>query len=407
MVALGAIGLEGKMNALSKIKDFSSALDTGDCNLSELGAPTGRLNWRARVWLDLMRVIGWPELQDRTVAQARDDLRLLIAATSIWQPIAHARDASIPGPAGDIPIRIYTPLIGTKPRPLLVWFHGGGFVLGDLTMADPTCRALANRSGAVVISVDYRLAPEHGCLAASDDAYAAVLWAMQNASGLGCDSTRVAVGGESAGATLSALVSQRCRDDGHPTPALQVLVYPCTDCSGTLSNRDPEVAHLLTWEAIDWFAERCFASLDSADVRISPFFAKDLRGLPPALLITGECDLLCTDGEAYGRRLQEAGVPVEHHRYAGQIHGFFTMDLLFPEARSAQRNVAGRLQALPAQGHRRAATLPSKPIVASRRLTLFDALFELAVRTPPILAGQIIATLLQYKLDRVLRGARD
>ena len=113
------------MNALSKIKDFSSALDTGDCNLSELGAPTGRLNWRARVWLDLMRVIGWPELQDRTVAQARDDLRLLIAATSIWQPIAHARDASIPGPAGDIPIRIYTPLIGTKPRPLLVWFHGG------------------------------------------------------------------------------------------------------------------------------------------------------------------------------------------------------------------------------------------------------------------------------------------
>ena len=391
------------MDALPRIKDFDPALGAGNRGARGLGEPTGRLNWRARVFLDGLRLIGWPELQDRTVQQARDDLRLLIASTSIWQPVADVREASIPGPAGDIPVRIYTPLAGTTPRPLLVWFHGGGFVLADLTTADPTCRALANKSGAVVVSVDYGLAPEHGCLAASNDAYAAVLWAMQNASGLGCDPTRVAVGGESAGATLGALISQRCRDDGRSTPALQVLVYPCTDCSMTLANRNPAVAQLLTWEASEWFAGHCFASLNPADVRISPFFARDLRGLPPALLITGECDLLCTDGEAYGRRLQVAGVPVEHHRYAGQIHGFFTMDLLFPEARSAQRNVAARLRSLPAQEHRHAAEVQSSPIVSSRRLTVF----ELAARSPPLLAGQIVATLVQHGLDRVMRGARS
>jgi acetyl esterase len=367
--------------------------------LPDLPAPAGNVDWRARAWLEWMRVIGWPGIQERTVSQARNDLRLLTAATSIWQPVAGVRDAIIPRLGRDLPIRIYDPLTGVEPRPLLVWYHGGGFVLGDLVTADPTCRSLANRSGAVVVSVDYRLAPEDGCLAGIDDAHAAFLWAVQNAASLGCDPSMVVVGGESAGATLSALVSLRCRDEGDSMPALQVLVYPCSDCSHELSNRDPAVAQLLTWDIIDWFAGHCFNGLGATDPRISPYFVKDLAGLPPALLITAESDLLCTDGEAYGQRLQNAGVPVEHCRYNGQIHGFFTMDLVFPAARRAQRQVATRLRALSTNGQRQMALRPVSQIVSLQPSAWFGAFMEVMTRTPPVLAAQLAAALLQHKIE--------
>jgi acetyl esterase len=161
------------------------------------------LDPRARAFLTWLRVIGWPSLAERTPAQARRDFRLLTAATSRTPSRVRVRYGSIPGPAGRLPVRWYTPRTGRTPRPLLVWFHGGGFVVGDLFTADGTARTLADRSGAVVLSVGYRLAPEHDCLAAVDDAWAALNWAATHAGELGADPARLVVGGESAGATLS------------------------------------------------------------------------------------------------------------------------------------------------------------------------------------------------------------
>ncbi|HJQ58594.1 MAG TPA: alpha/beta hydrolase, partial [Vineibacter sp.] len=313
--------------------------------------PPDQVDWRARAWIDGFMASGWPRFADRTVEQARDDLRFLIRATSVWLPVRSVGEAVIASPRADIPVRIYVPLSGTSPRPLLVWFHGGGFTVGDLETADPTCRALANRSGAVVVSVDYRLAPEHGILDAVDDACAATQWAIRNAAALGCDPGRVAVGGDSAGATLSALVCLRCRDNGEPSPAFQVLVYPCTDCTMQLCDRGID-RPLLDWATIDWFREHCRFSgpspvLDGADPRISAYRAPDHSGLPPALVLTGGADLLAPDGEAYAQRLRAAGVAVSERRFEGQIHGFFTMDLVFRAARQAQRLAAQAIAAMP------------------------------------------------------------
>src|SRR2546421_5137315 len=186
------------------------------------------LDPRARAYLTCLRVIGGPSLPGRPPAQARRDFRLLPAATSRTPSGVGVGYGSTPGPAGRLPVRWYTPRTGRAPRPLLVWFHGGGFVVGDLFTADGTARTLANRSGAVVLSVGYRLAPEHDCLAAVDDAWAALNWAATHAGELGADFARLVVGGESAGATLSPLVAQRARHGG-PALGLQVLVCPAPD----------------------------------------------------------------------------------------------------------------------------------------------------------------------------------
>src|SRR5437764_1952492 len=160
------------------------------------------LDWRAWALLEGLRVAGWPAVADRSLAEARADMRLLCAATSIWQPVARVGELSLSTDGSGIALRIYVPFTPCAgPRPLLVWLHGGGFVLGDLETADATCRSLANRSGAVVVSADYALAPERGCVAAADDAYHVLRWAMANACMLGCDPQRVVIGGESSGAT--------------------------------------------------------------------------------------------------------------------------------------------------------------------------------------------------------------
>jgi acetyl esterase len=308
--------------------------------------PTGRLDWRARLLLRSMEASGWPKVSESAVAKARRDLRLLLDTTSIWRPVARVQQARIEGPKGEIPLRIYTPILKDPAGTLLVWFHGGGFVLGDLETADPTCRALAEKSGAVVISVDYRLCPEHKFADGVDDAYAATLWAFRHARALGCDPSRVAIGGDSAGGTFTALVAQRLRDDGGPQAAAQVLVYPCTDCSLEIANHDPAVAQLLTWDTVEWFASHSHEMENRKDPAISPYYHENLAGLPPAVLVTGECDLLCTDGEAYAVKLREAGVQVVQQRYDGQVHGFFMMDGIFPAARRAHRFVARALRAM-------------------------------------------------------------
>ncbi len=243
------------------------------------------------------------------------------------EPLANVETRSITGPAGDLPIRIYTP-DAAPPRPALVYFHGGGWVVCDLDTHDVVCRAIARRSGAVVIAVDYRLAPEHKFPAAVNDCYTAACWVAANAQTLGIDPRRIAVGGDSAGGNLAAVVALRSRDEAGPAIALQVMVYPVTDLSSfdTPSYREFAEGYFLTASEMEWFRDHYLARPEDArSSHASPLLEPDLRGLPPALLITAEFDPLRDEGEAYGRRLKEAGVPVRCARYAGMVHPFFSL----------------------------------------------------------------------------------
>src|SRR5438876_2422785 len=270
------------------------------------------LDPRARSFLRYLHSIGWPTLAERTPQQARKDVRLLSATSSRWFPAASVRDALATGGQVDVRVRVYKPLTRSRtPRPLLIWFHGGGFVVGDLFTADGICRVLAHHSGAVVVSVDYRLAPEWPLPAAHEDAVTAANWAIRHAHELGADPARVVVGGDSAGGSLAAHVALQLRDFGPREAALQVLAYPATDYTLSHADRAPEFAKLLTWESIDWFAGHSLTGVDRTDPRISPYFA-DLSGLPPACIITAGIDPLRSDALAYADRLEQAGVAVEH-----------------------------------------------------------------------------------------------
>lgn len=369
----------------------------------KLAFPTGRLDRRAQALLAAMEAVRWPKVSDSSVAKARDDLRLLLETASIWRPVARIHEARISGPKGEIPLRIYTPVFKGREGALLVWFHGGGFVLGDLETADPTCRALAEKSGAVVVSVDYRRCPEFGFSDGVNDAYAATLWAFRHARALGCDPSRIVVGGDSAGGTFTALVAQRLRDTGGPRPAGQVLVYPCTDCSQSIANHDPEVAKFLTWETVEWFASHSQANLDLKDPSVSPYFHDDLSRLPPAILVTAECDLLCTDGEAYADKLRAAGVRVTHQRYDGQIHGFFMMDMIFPAARRAHRFVADAIRALqPVEqpAIEEADKLPASVV----QLSMTRRLVKVAMDRSPLLVALRMGTSLLGNWSKPLAG---
>lgn len=371
----------------------------------KLPHPTGQLDRRARALLAAMETVRWPKVSGSSVANARRDLRLMLESTSIWRPVARVQQAAIPGPKGPIPLRIYTPIFKGREGALLVWFHGGGFVLGDLETADPTCRALAEKSGAVVVSVDYRLCHENTFEDGVNDAYAATLWAFRHARALGCDPSRVAIGGDSAGGTFTALVAQRLRDSGGPRPAAQVLVYPCTDCSQAIANRDPDVAKFLTWETVEWFASHNPTTVDLQDPSLSPYYHEDLSGLSPAVLVTAECDLLCTDGEAYADKLRAAGVPVTQQRYDGQIHGFFMMDMIFPAARRAQRFVADAIRAMQPVtqcAFEEADRLPASVITLTAMQRLTKVMVE---RSPALVAFRMGTTLLNYWSGSLRAGA--
>ena len=265
------------------------------------------------------------------------------------EQVARVEDLQIPGPGGAIPLRVYTPE-GEGPRPSLVYFHGGGWVVCDLDTHDVVCRAIARRSGGVVVAVDYRLAPEHKFPAAVEDCYAATLWVAANAGRLGIDVRRMAVGGDSAGGNLAAVVSLKCRDEGGPLLALQVLVYPVTNLASfdTASYRDFAEGYYLSRAEMEWFRAHYLTRLeDGAHPHASPLLAPDLRGLPPALVITAECDLLRDEGEAYAKRLEAAGVPVTCTRYPGMIHAFFSMPGALSEGRKAIMQVATAVRGIP------------------------------------------------------------
>jgi acetyl esterase len=251
-------------------------------------------------------------------------------------PVAKVENRMIPGPAGELPIRIYTP-DGTGPFPLLVFFHGGGFVVCDLDSHDALARSLCNGAGAVVVSVDYRLAPEAKFPAAPEDCYAATRWAVDNAASIGADGARVAVAGDSAGGNLAAVVAQLASQRGAPALAHQLLIYPVTARDFTTASYEENAeGYFLTRDMMQWFWHHYLErEEDGQDPMAAPLVARDLSGLPPATVVTAEYDPLRDEGEAYARRLDEAGVPTQLVRYDGVIHGFVSMYQQIDKGREA------------------------------------------------------------------------
>ncbi len=246
-------------------------------------------------------------------------------------PIGAVEDRPIPGPTGDIPVRIYTPVnAASGTLPVLVYFHGGGWVVGDIDSHDMGCRSLANASGCKVVSVDYRLAPEHPWPASPDDCFAAVQWVAAHAAELGVDANRLAVGGDSAGGNLAAAVTLRARAANGPRIAFQLLAYPAVDATMSLpSYASNGSGYFLEKAGMEWFYGHYLQ--DRADAKnpdVSPLFADDLSGLPPAYLVTAEYDPLREEGCAYAEKLQAAGGAVEHINYPTMIHGFFGFQAL-------------------------------------------------------------------------------
>jgi acetyl esterase len=262
--------------------------------------------------------------------------------------VAKVEDRKIPGPGGQIPVRIYTPAAvatsgsanpaGSAPTGALVYFHGGGWVIGDIESHDVLCRSLANGAGCVTVSVDYRLAPEYKFPAAPEDCYAATKWVADNAPALGVDANRIAVGGDSAGGNLAAVVTQMAHDRGGPQIRFQLLIYPATDWAHeSASQREfTEDGYILSRADMVWFYGHYMNSdADRTNPYLSPACAKSLAGLPPAFVMTCEVDPLRDEGEAYAEALRKAGVAVKSKRYAGVCHGFLMMAGVIDAAKGA------------------------------------------------------------------------
>ena len=262
-------------------------------------------------------------------------------------PVAEIRDLSCPGPGGDIAMRLYrgSPVKAGQPQPVLVWYHGGGWVLGSIDSHDGVCRELASRADITVISVDYRLGPDHMFPAAVDDAIASTWWIAENAGELDIDPTRLAVGGDSAGGNLSAVISIHARDTDGPRIAAQILAYPVTDMSLTQASHARCADYPpIPPKTMEWFFERYCRDADRTDWRAAPLLAESHTNLPPALVIVGGYDPLRDEGIAYADKMNAAGSSAEVFEMPGQIHGFLTMNKIITEASQAQAAMADALR---------------------------------------------------------------
>jgi acetyl esterase len=294
---------------------------------------------------------GRPPYETVSPAEARE---LYLKARFVSNPeppeLESVAPLAIPSPAGPIPARVYTPKTPRKANglaPVLVFFHGGGWTIGNLDSHDVVCRKLADEGELIVISVDYRLAPEHKFPAAVDDAIAATKWIADNAKQLGIDASRLAVGGDSAGGNLAAVVAISAREGHGPAIAAQVLIYPAIDFALTHpSHSEPATSILLTHSVIRWFRDNYLNSTaDVHDWRASPARAKTLIGLPAAYVLTAGADPLRDEGDEYAQRLKEAGVPVTYRTFPGQFHGFFTMGKLLQQANVGASEIGAWLRA--------------------------------------------------------------
>jgi acetyl esterase len=297
-----------------------------------------------------LAILAGEEFEGANLSPAQARVRMRAGAEAAAGPrdsLPVSGDVAIPGPAGMIPARLYEPPgAGLEDRPLVVYFHGGGWVLGDLETHDSVCRFLALNAAVAVLSVEYRLAPEHPFPAAVEDAFAAFGWAATEHARLGADPSRIAVAGDSAGGNLAAAVARLARDGEGPSPAMQVLLYPVTDAVGGQESRDTFAeGFLLTKAEMDWFEGHYLPpDADREDPRVSLGQAGDLSGLPPAYVATAGFDPLRDEGEAYAIAMREAGVAVALRRHPGLIHGFANMTAISRDAHSAMLELCGALR---------------------------------------------------------------
>lgn len=298
-------------------------------------------------FLDQMAAVPGPKMWEVTPAEGRAAfVALLQIAGPKDVPIGKVEDLQASGPNGAIPLRAYTPVGASgNDLPVLVYFHGGGFVIGDLDTHDGLCRLIANEAGCRVVAVHYRLSPEHRFPAAVDDAFAALQWVNTNAAKLGIGPRRIAVGGDSAGGALAAVVAQMARERG-PQLALQLLLFPVTQIGGkTRSLEAFAEGYFLEKKTLDWFFAHYLAKdADKCDPRVSPLNAASFKGLPKAFIMLGGFDPLHDEGEQYADKLRSAGVPVTVADYGDMVHCFFYLQSILPQARDAVGAIAKALK---------------------------------------------------------------
>ncbi|WP_223590797.1 alpha/beta hydrolase [Neobacillus bataviensis] len=293
------------------------------------------LDPQTKLVLDQLAAAGAPPMETLTPEQARQAFLLPQAEL---EEVGKIEDRTIPGTVTDIPVRVYYPKESQTNYPALVFYHGGGWVIGNIETHDNVCRALTNLANCVTISVDYRLAPEHKFPAAVEDSFAAVQYVFENAEAFQVDRSRIAVGGDSAGGNLAAVVANLAKDNNHPAICFQLLIYPSTNVGGepTVSMRENAEGYFLTKGTMEWF-RACYLNSeeDKHNPLLSPILYEDFKGLPPALVITAEFDPLRDEGEDYAEKLAEAGVEVECVRYDGTIHGFVSMAAVIDQGKRA------------------------------------------------------------------------
>ena len=304
------------------------------------------LDPQVKVLIDQMAAAKQPAFHSQTPEDARKAMLAMLDVLGPGPAVHKVEDREIPGPAGEIPVRIYGP--SGRPNGILVYFHGGGWVVGDLASHDYVCRALTNEAGCVVVAVDYRLAPEAKFPAAPEDCFAATQWAAKNATSLGSDADHIAVGGDSAGGNLAAAVAIMARDRGGPRLRHQMLIYPVTDSvMNTGSHKEfVEDGMVLSNADMVWFWGHYLKNQSDGDSPYaSPLRARDLKNLPPAHIITASHDPLRDEGEAYAEALKKSGNQVKVKRYAGVIHGFFSLQAAIDQGKTATRELAAELKA--------------------------------------------------------------
>jgi acetyl esterase len=306
------------------------------------------LDPQVQTLLQLIKQANQPEPWQLTPDQARESYLTRVNRLKVNEPIHRTEDRRIPGPGSHIPIRIYTPreLKPGEKLPVLLWYHGGGFVIGSLDTHDSACRMLANRADCLVVSVDYRLAPEHKFPAAVEDCETALKWVALHAVEFGGDPQVLAVGGDSAGGNLAAAVAILARDAAHPKLAFQLLVYPCVAPEPeTPSHYQFKEGHVLSRNSITYFYKQYLRSgKDTKDFRFAPLVLDDLSGLPPALVIVAGFDPLRDEGVEYAKRLIEAGNQVRLTNYEGMVHGFYLMGGAVDAAKRAVAESAAALR---------------------------------------------------------------
>jgi acetyl esterase len=294
------------------------------------------LDPQAQMLCDAMNAAPAIPLNHDTLADQRAGFGLLLMMAGEPEPVHAVEQRDADG----VPVTIYRPSADPE-LPVLFWIHGGGWVIGTVAQYDPIARQVANATGAIVVTPEYRLAPEHPFPAPLDDCWLALCWTAKNAASFGGDSSRLAVGGDSAGGNLSAVLAIQARDAGGPELALQVLVYPVTDTDlTTASYRENGEGFLLDEKQMRWFLT-CYLGSDGdpGDWRISPLQCRNVENVAPALVITGEYDPLRDEGEAYALKLAAAGVDVQKHRYDGMIHAFFGLSAAFDASKDAMQRV--------------------------------------------------------------------